>query len=130
MKNTIKVVGAIFINKNNEVFCARRPLDKNFGGLWEFPGGKVEKNESLEEAVKREIFEELNLKIKVNNIFMNITKEYENFIIDLTCLNCEILDFSTFKLKEHIEYSWIKKENLLTLDWVPTDIPIVEKLSI
>lgn len=130
MKNIIKVVGAIFINDKNEVFCAKRPLNKNFGGLWEFPGGKIEKNESLEEAIKREIFEELNLKIEVKDIFMNITKEYENFIIDLTCLNCEIIDFSSFNLKEHIDYTWIKRNKILTLNWVPTDIPIVEKLSI
>lgn len=128
MKTIIKVVGAIFKNDKNEIFCARRPLNKSFGGLWEFPGGKIEKNESVEEAIKREILEELNLQISVNKLFMTIQKEYEDFIISLTCLECTIHDFENFQLKEHIEYIWAGKNTIKTLNWIPTDIPVVSKL--
>ena len=129
MKNIINVVGAIIINEKYEIFCARRPLDKKFGGLWEFPGGKVEIGETLERALERELLEELNLKIQTKNIFMQVEKEYDTFIINLTCLNCNIVDFSNFNLNEHLEYKWLKKEDLLTLEWVPTDIPIVKELQ-
>lgn len=129
MKNIINVVGAIIINENNEIFCAQRPLNKKFGGLWEFPGGKIEKNETLKTALERELLEELNLKVEANHIFMKVEKEYDDFIINLTCLTCKIMDFNSFNLNEHIAYKWEKKENLLELEWVPTDIPIVKKLQ-
>lgn len=128
MKSIVKVVGAI-IEKENKIFCARRPLDKKFGGLWEFPGGKIEEGETLEMALKRELLEELDLKVEVLGTFMNVVKEYDNFIIDLTCLKCKISENYSFKLKEHIEYRWVEKKELLNLEWVPTDIPIVEKLQ-
>lgn len=127
-KNIVKVVGAIIV-ENNRIFCARRPLDKKFGGLWEFPGGKIEVGESFETALKREILEELDIEVEVLDIFMNTVKEYDSFIIDLTCLNCNIIDFNSFRLKEHIEYRWVDRKELLNLEWVPTDIPIVEKLQ-
>lgn len=130
MKKVIKVVGAIFVNDKDEIFCAKRPMEKAFGGLWEFPGGKIENNESPQQALEREIWEELNIKIKANDIFINVEKEYEDFIINLTCINCDILDFSSFKLTEHLEYRWVSRKDILNIPWVPTDIPIVEKLSL
>lgn len=128
MKSIVKVVGAI-IEKENKIFCARRPLDKKFGGLWEFPGGKIEEGETLEMALKRELLEELDLKVEVLGAFMNVAKEYDTFIIDLTCLKCKVSENYSFKLKEHLEYKWLEKKELLNLEWVPTDIPIVEKLQ-
>lgn len=129
MKKTIKVVGAIMVNDKNEIFCARRPEGKTFGGLWEFPGGKLEEGEKFDEALVRELIEELNIKVEVTGVYMVVEKEYDNFIINLTCLKCKILDFSSFTLREHSEWKWVKREELLDLDWVPTDIPVVETLQ-
>lgn len=128
MKKTIKVVGAILENSYGEIFCALRPKDKAFANMWEFPGGKIEENENPKMALKREIKEELNIDISVENLFDNVQKEYDNFIIDLSCYICTIIDFSNFKLLEHQDFKWTKKSDLKNLHWVPTDIPTVEKL--
>ena len=128
MKKTIEVVGAILENIDGDIFCAMRPKDKSFPGMWEFPGGKIEIGERPEVSLEREIKEELNIKIRVDKIFGEVQKEYEEFIIKLYCYNCTILDFSEFKLIEHQEFKWVKKIELNQLNWVPTDIPIVEKL--
>lgn len=128
MKKIIEVVGAILENPNGDIFCAMRPKDKTFPGMWEFPGGKIEEGEEPKRALEREIKEELNIDIRADKVFDEVQKEYEEFIIKLSTYNCTVLDFSEFKLVEHQEFKWIKKESLMTLDWVPTDIPTVEKL--
>lgn len=128
MKKVIEVVGAILENSNGYIFCAMRPEDKTFPGMWEFPGGKIELDEEPERALEREILEELNIHIRANELFDEVKKEYEKFIINLSCYRCTILDFSEFKLLEHQEFRWVKKEELKNLNWVPTDIPIVDKL--
>ncbi|WP_081990314.1 (deoxy)nucleoside triphosphate pyrophosphohydrolase [Cetobacterium sp. ZWU0022] len=128
MKKTIYVVGAILENQNGEIFCAMRPVDKTFPGLWEFPGGKIEDGEDPKEALRREIEEELNISIKVGELFDVVEKEYEKFIINLTTYSCDILDFTDFELVEHQEFKWLKREELQNLEWVPTDIPTLEKL--
>lgn len=128
MKKIIEVVGAILENSNGEIFCAMRPKDKTFPGMWEFPGGKIEEGEEPKRALEREIKEELNIDIRADKLFDEVEKEYDKFIIKLSCYNCTVLDFSEFILVEHQEFKWIKKESLMTLNWVPTDIPTVEKL--
>ncbi|MBC2852114.1 (deoxy)nucleoside triphosphate pyrophosphohydrolase [Cetobacterium sp. 8H] len=128
MKKVIEVVGAILENSNGEIFCAMRPEGKTFPGMWEFPGGKIEHNEEPEKALEREILEELNIYIRTGELFDEVEKEYEKFIINLLCYRCTILDFSGFKLLEHQDFKWVKKEELKNLNWVPTDIPTVDKL--
>ncbi len=128
MKKNINVVGAIIENSKNEILCMLRPKNKSLGNMWEFPGGKLEKEESKETALKREIKEELNLEIEIDEFYEKISKEYENFIINLSCFKCKILNESNFKLLEHSGYVWLKRENLNSLIWVPTDVAIVEKL--
>lgn len=128
MKKIIEVVGAILENPNGDIFCAMRPKDKTFPGMWEFPGGKIEEGEEPKRALEREIKEELNIDIRADKLFDEVQKEYEEFVIKLSTYNCTVLDFSEFKLIEHQEFKWMKKESLMSLDWVPTDIPTVEKL--
>lgn len=128
MKKIIEVVGAILENPNGDIFCAMRPKDKTFPGMWEFPGGKIEEGEESKRALEREIKEELNIDIRADKLFDEVQKEYEEFVIKLSTYSCTVLDFSEFKLIEHQEFKWMKKESLMTLSWVPTDIPTVEKL--
>lgn len=128
MKKIIEVVGAILENPNGDIFCAMRPKDKTFPGMWEFPGGKIEEGEEPKRALEREIKEELNIDIRADKLFDEVQKEYEEFVIKLSTYSCTVLDFSEFRLIEHQDFKWMKKELLMTLDWVPTDIPTVERL--
>lgn len=128
MKKIIKVVGGIIENFKGEILCTLRPEDKSLGNMWEFPGGKIEEDETYEKALKRELLEELNIEVKDVQFFSKTIKEYENFIVDLACYRCKIIDESQLKLLEHKAYVWLKKENLNSLVWVPTDIPVVDEI--
>ena len=128
MKKIVKVVGAIIENKNGEILCTLRPKEKSLGNMWEFPGGKIEPGESEKEALKRELKEELNLNIEIDDYFMEVEKEYERVIINLTCYTCKFKEGMSFDLKEHSGFVWLRRENLQSLVWVPTDYPVVERL--
>jgi 8-oxo-dGTP diphosphatase len=119
MKYPIKVVAAI-IKKNNLYFIAKRNRLKYFGLKWEFPGGKVEFGESLENALKREVKEELNIKIIVHKkiIEKNYTDNKINII--LIYFLCQIIKGS-IKLNEHEESQWVRLEDLNKYDFVPGD---------
>ena len=125
MKN-IEVVAAI-IRKEDKIFITRRGYGE-FIDMWEFPGGKIEIGETPIEALKREAIEELNLELEVGDIFIWVKKEYKEFTISLRCYTCKIKDESQFKLNEHAAYLWLKRENLESLVWVPTDNIIIKKL--
>ena len=129
MKKIIKVVGAIIINNENKILCTLRNKNKSLGNMWEFPGGKIELEETPEEALKRELKEELEINIQIQEFYTEETKEYENFIINLKCFKCKILNNENYILKEHGAALWLNKENLDSLVWVPTDYPIVKKLK-
>ncbi|MCJ8343210.1 MAG: (deoxy)nucleoside triphosphate pyrophosphohydrolase [Cetobacterium sp.] len=128
MKKVLKVIGGVIENSKKEILCTLRPENKSLGNMWEFPGGKIEKGETLEEGLKRELLEELNIKVKNIEYYTNSIMEYDNIIIDLTCYKCEIEDENSLELLEHKAYVWLERENLNSLKWVPTDISIMEKL--
>ena len=128
MKKIVKVVGGIIENENGKILCTLRPKNKSLGNMWEFPGGKIESGESEEEALKRELREELNLSIEIDEYFMRVEKEYESVIINLACYICKFKKGMSFDLKEHSGFVWLKRENLNSLVWVPTDYPIIERL--
>lgn len=129
MKN-LTVTAAILIN-NNEILCMQRAKSKfaYISNKFEFPGGKVEEGESYETCLKREIKEEMNMDINVSpeDFFMTIDHEYPDFAITMHSYICKV-DSRSFELKEHESFVWLKKDELMTLDWAPADIPIVEKL--
>ncbi|WP_270940598.1 (deoxy)nucleoside triphosphate pyrophosphohydrolase [Romboutsia lituseburensis] len=127
MKKKLKVVAAIIENEYNEVLCALRSPQMTLPNMWEFPGGKVESGESLNDAIEREIMEELDCKIKALDVFHDNTHEYENVIVNLICIRCKIVEGLPTS-NEHSELIWFRRENLESLRWAPADIPAVNKL--
>lgn len=124
----ITVVAAL-IKKDNKVLIAKRSTgDKNVLGKWEFPGGKVEKNETEECAIEREILEEFEMKIKAKRFIVNNICEYPNKIVDLRLYECGYVD-GNFKLYDHSEYSWVELDNLLNYDLALADIPLAKYLN-
>lgn len=127
MKKLIKVVGAVIENENNEILCALRSPKMSLPNMWEFPGGKVEENEELSEAIVREINEELKCHIECLGIFNNNTHEYENVIVNLITMKCRIKE-GTPIASEHAKLIWLKRECLESLVWAPADVPAVRQL--
>ena len=127
MKKLIKVVGAIIENENSEILCALRSPEMSIPNHWEFPGGKVEANESLGEAIVREIQEELDCTIEFKEAFNDNTHEYEKFIVNLITIKCKLVA-GTPIATEHSKLIWMKRENLQSLNWAPADVPAVEQL--
>lgn len=127
MKKLVKVVGAVIENENHEILCALRAPSMSLGNLWEFPGGKIEKDESLKEAIEREIKEELNCEIEFTDLFNDNTHEYEAFNINLITVRCRLVQ-GTPTAYEHSKLIWLKRENLNSLKWAPADVPAVEQL--
>lgn len=127
MKKKIKVVAAIIENNDGEILCALRSAKMSIPNHWEFPGGKVEDEEDIFSALKREIKEELRCNIETFDIFHEHIHEYETFIIHLITIKANILR-GTPQATEHAKLIWLKRENLKSLVWAPADIPIVDKL--
>jgi 8-oxo-dGTP diphosphatase len=128
MKKLVKVVAAIIENEHNEFLCALRSPEMYIPNNWEFPGGKVEENEDIFSALKREISEELDCSIETQKeIFNENTHDYETFIIHLISIKCKVVEGSPIP-NEHSKLIWLKKENLNSLKWAPADIPAVKQL--
>lgn len=127
MKKTIKVVAAIIENEKDEILCALRSPEMSLANLWEFPGGKVEKDESLFDAIEREIKEELSCTVKAIDVFDENTHEYEKVIVNLIGIKCKLVEGEPVA-REHSKLIYLKKENLESLVWAPADIPIVKNL--
>jgi 8-oxo-dGTP diphosphatase len=127
MKKTVKVVAAIIENDKNEILCALRSPDMSLANMWEFPGGKIEKNEDIYTAIEREVKEELGCKIEAKKLVHENTHEYETFIINLLCISCCVIDGTPIPT-EHSKLIWLKRENLNSLKWAPADIPAVKQL--
>lgn len=124
----IEVVAAV-IRKDNMIFATQRGYGE-FKGGWEFPGGKVEEGESPETALIREIKEELDTEISVDNYFYTIEYDYPTFHLSMKCYYCSIVS-GELELKEHKAAKWLNKENIHSVDWLPADlelIPIIEKI--
>ena len=119
----IKVVAAL-ICKDNKILIARRATgDPNVLGKWEFPGGKVEANESEEAAIEREIKEEFELTVKAKRFLINNICEYPEKKIDLRLYECEYLS-GEFRLHDHFEYKWVEITKLIDFDLAPADVPL------
>jgi 8-oxo-dGTP diphosphatase len=124
----VEVVAAVIFH-NNKILCVQRGENKYsyIAFKYEFPGGKVENGETNEVAIKREILEELNLEISIDSQFLTVNHEYPDFILTMHSFICSC-DNPSIELSEHIDFKWLDKTELKTLDWAAADVPIVDKL--
>ncbi len=127
MKKIEVVAGVIFFE--NLVLCVQRPKNKfhYISEKYEFPGGKIEKNETKEEALHRELLEELDVSINIKSFFLTVVHEYPDFELTMHSFICEV-DSKELTLREHIDLKWLKIDELTSLDWAAADVPIVNKL--
>lgn len=124
----IRVVGAAIRNAQGEYLVAQRGEHMSTPGKWEFPGGKLERNESPEEALAREIKEELNLTIQVNRwIGVGMAKVSPRKQVRLDVYEATILS-GELKLHEHQQAKWLEPSAFQALDWAQADLPIVERM--
>ena len=127
---TIKVVAAVIcdsLENTTKIFATARGYGE-FKGKWEFPGGKVEADETPQQALKREIHEELAVKIEVGELIDTIEYDYPTFHLSMDCFRCVVVDGEII-LKEAEAAKWLDKDELYSVDWLPADIALIEKLQ-
>ena len=127
---TIKVVAAVIcdsLENTTKIFATARGYGE-FKGKWEFPGGKLEAGETSQQALIREIQEELAVKIEVGELIDTIEYDYPTFHLSMDCFLCVVVDGEII-LKEAEAARWLDKDELYSVDWLPADIALIEKLQ-
>ena len=119
----IEVVAAI-IRKDDKIFATQRGYGDYKDG-WEFPGGKIEPGESPEEALKREIWEELETRIVIERLVKIVEYDYPQFHLKMHCFWCHV-ESGSLTLKEHEAARWLSKEQLDSVDWLPADLEVID----
>lgn len=122
----IRVVAAV-IRDGERIFATARGYGE-FKGQWEFPGGKIEINESPEDALVREIKEELDVTISVGDLIDTIEYDYPNFHLSMDCFWADIVD-GKLVLKEADAAKWLTKDNLYSVNWLPADVTLISKIE-
>ena len=120
------VAGAII--KNGKVFAAQRGNSGKTAFKWEFPGGKINPGETPEQALERELQEELSINVKVHELIYQVIDEYEDVILHIDTYRCELIS-GTPTLSEHIALAWSNKEELDNLEFSPADDPVLAKIK-
>ena len=126
MKKTINVVAAVIFDAG-KIFATQRAHGE-FAGGWEFPGGKIEPGETPEEALVREIREELDTEISVDSLLETVEYDYPTFHLSMKCYWCSVVS-GDLVLKEHAAARWLSKEDLFSVEWLPADIELIKKIQ-
>lgn len=122
---TVRVVAAVICSED-KIFATERGYGE-FKGQWEFPGGKIEPGETPQEALVREIQEELDVKIEVGDLIDTIEYDSPSFHLSMDCFWCIVTD-GEITLKEAEDARWLSKDELYSVDWLPADMELIEKL--
>ena len=123
---TIRVVAAV-IRCEDKIFATARGYGE-FKGQWEFPGGKIESGETPQEALKREIIEELDTEVSVGELMDTVEYDYPAFHLSMDCFWCEVIE-GKLVLKEAEDAKWLSKDELDSVQWLPADITLIERLK-
>lgn len=123
---TVRVVAAVICSED-KIFATARGYGE-FKGQWEFPGGKIEPGETPQEALVREIQEELDVKIEVGDLIDTIEYDYPSFHLSMDCFWCNVTE-GEITLKEAEDARWLSKDELYSVDWLPADMGLIEKLG-
>ena len=128
---TVRVVAAVIKAENEKgqpiIFATQRGYGDLKGG-WEFPGGKIEEGETQQEALKREIMEELDTEISVGDLIDTIEYDYPTFHLSMECFWCQIVK-GNLVLKEHEAAKWLSKDELDSVEWLPADITLISGIK-
>ena len=127
---TVKVAAAVIcdsLENTTKIFATARGYGE-FKGKWEFPGGKIEAGETSQQALIREIQEELDVKIEVGELIDTIEYDYPTFHLSMDCFRCVVVDGEII-LKEAEAARWLDKDELYSVDWLPADIALIEKIQ-
>ena len=129
-KKIIKVAGVTIIDQDkNKTLAGKRNADRLVGGMWEFPGGKIEKGETPQEAAKRELKEEFHDEVQIGpQLDETVSYEYDFGIVKLTVFFAKLLT-NNFDLVAHSEVEWLSADEVQKLNWVPADAPLVKELA-
>ena len=129
---TVRVVAAVIKAENEDgqpiIFATQRGYGDLKGG-WEFPGGKIEEGETPQEALKREIMEELDTEISVGELMDTIEYDYPTFHLSMDCFWCEIVK-GDLVLKEHEAAKWLSKDELDSVEWLPADVTLISGIKL
>jgi len=127
----IEVVAAVIFREGKVLCVQRAEHEKEYVSLkWEFPGGKVEVGERREEALVREIREELDVDIEVSQFLMTVEHTYPDFHLTMHVFTCSLPEGEEVVLNEHVDMKWLATEELSTLDWAAADVPVVANLRL
>ena len=130
MLDTIRVVGAVIcdsVNKPNKIFATARGYG-DYKGWWEFPGGKIEEGETPQEALIREIKEELDVEIKVGELIQTVEYDYPKFHLSMDCFWAEVVS-GELVLKEAEAAKWLTRDELESVNWLPADRELIDTIK-
>ena len=123
---TVNVVAALILNDEKRVLAVKC-ADSKFDGGWEFPGGKIEPGESPQAALAREIAEELEVHISVEQLVYTVEMDYPAFHLSMQCFACRLLS-GTLQLHEHTDFRWLAADELDSVRWLPADVDVLPHL--